>query len=230
MCVFVPMRVSIGNQPAPYRGLPGPPCPKCRKVSKVSPRTLPAPGPQKVSKKSRGQSGKSPESLRKVFGECFWSALGLFGDFLGSPGLRPRETFSRLFGISGPEGPKYLCKGHAGSLALNKDSQGNVFVLIRCPGGLCLKFLGFVLVLIFPSHGLSVPNVSRECRCLQTSPEQLQARKDKKDSNFRPREAREFLSGWDKNSNTVKSQKFHTSGVCLREDEHSRIKIAPRLF
>ena len=76
-------------------------------------------------------------------------------------------------------------------------------------------------------NGLGVPDVSRERRCLQTSPEQLKATKDKKDKNwnFRPREAREFLGRWDENSNTVKTQKFHTSGVCLREDKNSRTKI-----
>ena len=46
-----------------------------------------------------------------------------------------------------------------------------------------------------------------------------------KNRNFRPREAREFLGSWDKKSNTVKTQKFHTSGVCLREDKNSRTKL-----
>ena len=42
---------------------------------------------------------------------------------------------------------------------------------------------------------LSVPDVSRERRCLQRSPEQLVATKANKtiNLNFRPREAREFL-------------------------------------
>ena len=62
--------------------------------------------PKKSPKKSRGQSGKSPESLGKVSGECFWSIPGLFGDFLGSQGRRPRETFSRLFRHFGPGGPE----------------------------------------------------------------------------------------------------------------------------
>ena len=51
-----------------------------------------------------------------------------------------------------------------------------------------------------------------------------QKTKKAKNWNFRPREAREFLGSWDKNSNTVKTQKFHTSGVCLREDKKSRTK------
>ena len=70
---------------------------------------------------------------------------------------------------------------------------------------------------------LSVPDLSRERRGLQTSPEQLMATKDKKTKkslNFRPQEARELLGRWDKNSNTLK-QKLHTSGVCLREHKHS---------
>ena len=49
--------------------------------------------------------------------------------------------------------------------------------------------------------------------------------KRQKNWNFRPREAREFLGRWDRNSNTVKTQKFHTSGVCLREDKKSGTKI-----
>ena len=73
-------------------------------------------------------------------------------------------------------------------------------------------------------HSLSVPDVSRERRCLQTSPEPLTATKEKKDKNlyFRPREAREFLGTWDKNLETVKTQKFDISAVCLREDKNSR--------
>ena len=65
----------------------------------------------------------------------------------------------------------------------------------------------------------------------KTSPEQLKATKDKKDKkdkkseSFRPREAREFPGRRDKNSNTVKTQKFHTSGVCLREDKNSGHKF-----
>ena len=43
--------------------------------------------------------------------------------------------------------------------------------------------------------------------------------------NFRPREAREFLGKWDKNSKTVKTQKFDISGDGLREDKNSRTQI-----
>ena len=52
-----------------------------------------------------------------------------------------------------------------------------------------------------------------------------QKTKKTKNWNFRPREAREFLGRWDNNSNTVKTQTFHTSGVCPREDKNSRTKI-----
>ena len=48
----------------------------------------PAPEPRKVSKKSREQSEKSPESV----------ALGTFRTV--------PETFWRLFGVPGPKGPK----------------------------------------------------------------------------------------------------------------------------
>ena len=43
----------------------------------------------------------------------FWSVPGLFGDFLGSLGLR--ETVRDSLGISGPEGQRDLCQGRAGS-------------------------------------------------------------------------------------------------------------------
>ena len=80
----------VGNQPAPYRGLSGPPGPKSPKKSRKCLPGPPAPGPQKVSKKSRGQSkntlqtlsGDSPETSRTV-----------------------PETFLRLFGVPGPEAP-----------------------------------------------------------------------------------------------------------------------------
>ena len=55
---------------------------KKEKVSKMSP----APSPGK-SPKTLGDSGKPPESLWKVSGECFQTV----------PSRRPRETFSRLF-------------------------------------------------------------------------------------------------------------------------------------
>ena len=94
---------SIGNQPTPYRGLLGLRAPNPKKVS--GPRD-----PKKVSK----SLGDSPGSLRRVSRKCLESVFGLspglFGDFLG-----PRETFSDFFGISGPEGPRDLCKGRAGS-------------------------------------------------------------------------------------------------------------------
>ena len=76
----------------------------------------------------------------------------------------------------------------------------------------------------FCGEALSVPNVSRERRGLQRSSEQLtQKTKIPKNLNFRPRKAREFFGRWDKNSNTARMQKLHTSGVCLREDKTSRI-------
>ena len=91
-----PVASRLFFQPAPCRGLSGPLGPKCRKSLENVSR-----GPQKVSKKSREQSGKSRESLRKVSGECFWSVFGVFGDFLGFRG----EAFSRLFRHFGPGGP-----------------------------------------------------------------------------------------------------------------------------
>ena len=84
----------------------------------------PAPGPQKVSKKSRGQSGKSPESLGKVSGECFWSIPDFLETFWGPGAGGPGRHFRDLFGISGPEGPRDLCKGRAGSQGSGTNMTG----------------------------------------------------------------------------------------------------------
>ena len=48
-----------------------------------------------------------------------------------------------------------------------------------------------------PTNALSVPDVSREHRYLQSKPEQLMNTKDKKDKhlNFPPQEAQEFSGG-----------------------------------
>ena len=72
------------------------------RAERVSRKCLPgppAPGPQKVSKKSRGQSGRSPESLRKVSGECFWSVPWTFWRLFGVPGPKksgPGDIFETL--------------------------------------------------------------------------------------------------------------------------------------
>ena len=55
----------------------------------------------------------------KVSGECFWSIPGLFGDFWGPGAGGPGRHFRDFFGISGPEGPRDLCKGRAGSQSVH---------------------------------------------------------------------------------------------------------------
>ena len=81
---------------------------------------------------------------------------------------------------------------------------------------------------VFP--GLGVPDVSRERMCLQTSPEQLKATKDKKETKkigiSVPGRLGSFSVGGTKNFKhcNIKTEKFHTSGVCLREDQKSRTK------
>ena len=92
-------RPVLGNQPAPYRGLSGPPGPKCRKSLENLSQGL-RPGTPK-------KSPKSPEKVQKHSPDTFGRlSPGLFGDFFGSPDRRPRETFSRLFRHFGPEGPE----------------------------------------------------------------------------------------------------------------------------
>ena len=100
------IHTGIGNQPAPYRGLSGPPGPKSQKSLKNVSRGLRPRDP----KKSQKSLGDSPGSPRRVSGKCLESVFGLspglFGDFLGSRGRRPRETFLRLFWDLGPGGPE----------------------------------------------------------------------------------------------------------------------------
>ena len=85
---------------APYRGLSAR---NAEKISKMSPKVS---GPEK----SRKSFGNSVGSLRRVSGKCqkslFGPFPGLFGDFSGFWGRRPRGTFSRLLQHFGPEGPE----------------------------------------------------------------------------------------------------------------------------
>ena len=70
--------------------------PSAPEMPRKSRKCLPgpeAPGPPKSQK----SLGESPASLRRVSGKCLQSVFGVFRDFLGSRGRRPRETFSRLF-------------------------------------------------------------------------------------------------------------------------------------
>ena len=105
----------VGNQPAPYRGLSAPPGPKYRKSLENVSRGL-RPRDPKKSPKSPGTLQKhSPDTFRRLsedfpdcprdFFETFW------GPGAGGPGRHFRDSF----GISGPEGPRDLCKGRAGS-------------------------------------------------------------------------------------------------------------------
>ena len=81
-------------------------------------RALRARNAEKVSKMSPGASGPgTPKSLQKVSGTVREDSFDtfrrlprlfprLFGDFSGSRGRRPRDTFSRLFRHFGREGPE----------------------------------------------------------------------------------------------------------------------------
>ena len=75
----------------------------------------PAPGSQKVWKKSQKRS-------RKDIFETFSRLFGLFGDFFQTfwaPG-----TFSDFFGIPGPEGPRDSCSSREGSQLQSQGTQG----------------------------------------------------------------------------------------------------------
>ena len=90
-------------------------------------RALRARDAEKVSKMSPGASGPgTPKSLKKVSGTVrevsgesresvsMESVFGVFRDFLETF-WGPGRHFRDFFGISGPEGPRDLCKGRAGS-------------------------------------------------------------------------------------------------------------------
>ena len=88
------------------------------KVSKMSPGAS-GPGTPKSLQKVSGTvwevSGESPESDGRVFSDCSRDFLKTFrGSGAGGPG----RHFQEFFGISGPKGPRDLCKGRAGSQPL----------------------------------------------------------------------------------------------------------------
>ena len=81
-------------------------------------------------------------------------------------------------------------------------------------------------VCVFLRHALKDPDVSRERRCLQASPQQQTFDKNyKKDkSEFLFWKVREFLGRWSKNSNPAKTQ-FHTSEVRIQEHKHFAVSF-----
>ena len=123
-CTFSPQNVR--TSPPPYRGLEGPEMPKKSRKCLPGP---PAPEPRKVSKKSREQSKKSPESVERVFSDCSRDFLETFRrSGAGGPG----RHFLDFFGISGPKGPRDLCKG-AGSFATQNRNLYSVFLISGGP-------------------------------------------------------------------------------------------------
>ena len=101
------MPTCFGNQPAPYRGLSGPPGPKSQSRLENVSRGLRPRDPQKSQK----SLGDRPGSLRRVSGKCLESVFGLspglletfwapapgdiFETFLGFRARRARETSVR---------------------------------------------------------------------------------------------------------------------------------------
>ena len=110
----------IGNQPAPYRGLSGPPGPKCRKSLENVSRDLRPRAPKKSPKSPGTLQKHSPDTFRRLSGDlpdCPRDFFETFGG-LGAGGLG--RHFRDFFGISGAEGPRDLCKGRAGSQPAHK--------------------------------------------------------------------------------------------------------------
>ena len=101
----------------------GPEMPK--NVSKMPPGAS-GPGAPKSLQKVSGTvwevSGESPESVERVFSDCSRDFLETFrGSGAGDPGRHFRD----FFGISGPKGPRDLCKGRAGSQSKSHILRNN---------------------------------------------------------------------------------------------------------
>ena len=77
-----------------------------RNAEKVSPKSL-----QMVLGTVWEVSRESPESVERVFSDC---PRDFLETFRGSRARGPRRHFRDSFGISGPKGPRDLCKGRAG--------------------------------------------------------------------------------------------------------------------
>ena len=105
----------VGNQPAPYRGLPGPPGPKCRKSLENVSRGLRPRNPKKSPKIPGTLKKHSPDTFRRLSGDFPDCPRDFFETFWGPGAGGPGRHFRDSFGISGPEGPRELCKGRAGS-------------------------------------------------------------------------------------------------------------------
>ena len=107
----------LANPPAIYRSLSGPPGPKSQKSLKKVCRGRRPRGTQ--------ESEKSLEKVPNRHFQTFQTFSGLFQDFSGPRGRRPRETFFfRLFGgISGPEGPRDSCSSREGTGSLIPSSM-----------------------------------------------------------------------------------------------------------
>ena len=100
-------------------GLPGKPCERASPLQRSR-------NAEKVSKMSPGASGpRTPKSLQKVSGTVQKDSFDISEDFpdcsrdfletfRGSGAGGPGRHFRDSFGISGPKGPRDLCKGRAG--------------------------------------------------------------------------------------------------------------------
>ena len=110
--VFQGMGKIIGNQPAPYRGLSGPPGPKSQKSLENVSRGLRPRDPKKSPKSPRTLQKHSPDTFRRLSGDFPHCPRDFFETFWGPGASRPGRHFRDFFGISGP---RDLCKGRAGS-------------------------------------------------------------------------------------------------------------------
>ena len=99
------LQLYICEPARPLQSSPGPSRPEMPKKSRKCLPGLPAPGPQKISKKSRNTPktlfGRFPETLRRLAG----LSRDFFGDFLG-----PGDIFETLSAFRARS-----CKGRAGS-------------------------------------------------------------------------------------------------------------------
>ena len=108
----------------------GPSGPEIPKKSQKCLLGHPAPGSQKVWKKSR----KSPKSLEKVSKMSVRDFFETFSRLFGTPGPEaPGDFFSDFLGISGPEGPRDSCSSSEGSqhLSLGVPQRPLTLILLQ---------------------------------------------------------------------------------------------------
>ena len=107
--------LKIWEQARPLQRSLGPSGPKMPKESRKCLPGPPARDPKKSPKSPGTLQKHSPDTFRRLSGDFRDCPRDFFETFWGPGAGGAGRHFRGSFGISGPEGPRYLCKGRAGS-------------------------------------------------------------------------------------------------------------------